>query len=114
MISDHIQQDIFLAFQAGDCLLLNDSADSSCISFLHYFHSAISNHLSIEISMSPEWMVAKNRFNCIVIFIASVLKFQHLSLSLPVFVFPGQTYTPCLMKGKVFSPSGSNYTHELD
>ena len=27
-------------------------------SFLHFFHSAMSNHLSIEISMSPEWMVA--------------------------------------------------------
>ena len=30
----------------------------------HYFQSAISNHLSIAISMSPEWMVASNRFNC--------------------------------------------------
>ena len=34
---------------------------SSCMSFLHYFHSAIGNHLSILISMSPEWMVAQNR-----------------------------------------------------
>ena len=32
--------------------------------YLHYFHSAISNHLSIAISMSPEWVVAYNRFNC--------------------------------------------------
>ena len=30
---------------------------------LRYLHSAIINHLSIVISMSPEWMVAYNRFN---------------------------------------------------
>ena len=30
---------------------------------LYYFHSALSNHLSIAISMSPELMVAYNRFN---------------------------------------------------
>ena len=55
----HIQQDIFLAFQTGGFLLLHESsAESSCLSFLHYFHSAISNHLSIAISMSPERMVA--------------------------------------------------------
>ena len=31
----------------GGCLLLNESsAESSCMSFLHYFHAAISNHLS--------------------------------------------------------------------
>ena len=29
-----------------------------------FFHAAISNHLSIAISMSPEWMVSYNRFNC--------------------------------------------------
>ena len=40
------------------------SAKSSCRSFLRFFHSAIRNHLSIVISMSPEWMVAQNRFNC--------------------------------------------------
>ena len=58
MLSEHIQQDIFLAFQTGGDLLLHErSAESSCMSFLHYFHSAISNHLSIAIS--PEWMVAK-------------------------------------------------------
>ena len=46
VLSDHIQQDIFLAFQIGGCLLLHESsAESSCMSFLHYFHSAISNHL---------------------------------------------------------------------
>ena len=28
-------------------------------------HAAISNHLSIAMSMSPDWMVAQNRFNCI-------------------------------------------------
>ena len=39
---DHIKQDIFLAFQTGGCLLLHgSSAESSCMSFLHYFHSAI-------------------------------------------------------------------------
>ena len=31
----------------GSDLLLNESsAESSCMSFLHYFHAAISNHLS--------------------------------------------------------------------
>ena len=53
----HIKQDIFRLFQTGrpGCLLLHDSsAESSCMSFLHYFHSAISNHLSIAMSMSPE------------------------------------------------------------
>ena len=39
-----------LAFEAGGCLLLHDSgAESSCMSFLHYCHAAISNHLSIAI-----------------------------------------------------------------
>ena len=53
VLSDHIQQDIFLALQTGDCLLLHESsAESSCMSFLHYFHSAMSNHLSIAISLS--------------------------------------------------------------
>ena len=56
---DHVKQDIFLAFQTGGCLLLHESsAESSCMSFLHYFHSAISNHMSEVISMSPESMVA--------------------------------------------------------
>ena len=59
MLSDLIQQDIFLALQTGGCLLLHESsAESLYISFLHFLHSAISNHLSIAISMSPEWMVA--------------------------------------------------------
>ena len=49
-----------LAFQTSDCLLLHESSGS----FLHYFPSAISNHLSIAISMSPAWMVAYNRLNC--------------------------------------------------
>ena len=31
---------------------------SAELSFLHYFHSAISNHLFIAISMSLEWIVA--------------------------------------------------------
>ena len=37
----------------GGCLLLNESsAESSCMSFLHYFHAAISNHLS---EMEARW-----------------------------------------------------------
>ena len=65
VLSDHIKQDIFLAFQTGGCLLLHErSAESSCMSFLHYFHSAISNHLSVAISMSPECLAALNGFNC--------------------------------------------------
>ena len=59
VVSDNIQEDIFWAFQTGCCLLLHESsAESSCMSFLHYFHSAIINHLSITIFMSPECMVA--------------------------------------------------------
>ena len=62
VLSDHIKQDIFLAFQTGGCLLLHESiAERSVLvqkarklCFLQYFHSAISNHLSIAISMSPE------------------------------------------------------------
>ena len=51
--------------QTGGCLLLYESsAESSCISFLHYFHSAISSHLATANSMSPGWMVTLNRFNC--------------------------------------------------
>ena len=47
VLSDHIQQGIFLAFQTGGCLLLYESsAESSCMSFMDYFHTAISNHLS--------------------------------------------------------------------
>ena len=61
VLSDHIKQDIFLAFQTGGCLLLPESsAEGSCMSCMHYFRSAISNHLSIAISMSPKWMVAYN------------------------------------------------------
>ena len=59
VFSDHIKQDTFLAFQTGGCLLLHESsAESSCMSVQCYFHSAMSHHLSIAISMSPEWMVA--------------------------------------------------------
>ena len=57
-LSDHIKQDIFLAFQAGGCILLHESSAESSCSFLCYFHTVISNHLSIVIFMSPEWMVA--------------------------------------------------------
>ena len=58
VLSDHIKQDIFSVFQTDGCLLLHESsADSFQMSFLHFFHSAISNHLSIAISMSPKWMV---------------------------------------------------------
>ena len=56
VLSNHIKQDINLAFQTCGCLLLNESSAES--SFLRYFHSAISKHLSIEISMSSEWVVA--------------------------------------------------------
>ena len=56
VFNDHIKQDACLAFQTGGCLLLHESSvESSCMSFLHYFHSAISSHLSIAISMSPGW-----------------------------------------------------------
>ena len=65
VFSDHITQDICLAFQTGGCLLLPESRAES---------SAISNHLSIAISMSPEWVIALNRFNCTV----------NLTLCLPV------------------------------
>ena len=54
VLSKHIQQHIFLAFEKGGCLLLHESSAESS----HYFHSAISNHLLIAISMSPEWMIA--------------------------------------------------------
>ena len=38
----HIQQNIFLFFQtAGSLLLHESSAETSCMSFLRYFHSAI-------------------------------------------------------------------------
>ena len=63
-LSYHKTRHIFGFFQTGGCSLLNESStESSCwligvLSFLCYFHSAISNHLSIAISMSPEWMVA--------------------------------------------------------
>ena len=56
VLSYIIQQDIFLAFQTPGRLLLHESsAESSC---MHYFNSAISNHLSIAISMARKWMVA--------------------------------------------------------
>ena len=53
LLSDHIKQAMFWAFQTGDCLLLNESsAERYCgRTFLRYFHSAISNHLSISMSM---------------------------------------------------------------
>ena len=50
VLSDHLQQDIVLAFQTGGCLLLHEgSAESSSMSFMHYFHSAISNIPSVNI-----------------------------------------------------------------
>ena len=49
VLSDHIKQDKFFAFQTGGCLLLHESsAESTCMSFLHYFHSAISSHQSLK------------------------------------------------------------------
>ena len=57
VLSGHIKQDIYLGFQTGDCLMLHESSAEICGSFLHYFHLAICKHLSIAISVSPEWMV---------------------------------------------------------
>ena len=58
LLSDHIKQLIFfLAFQTGGCLLLRESessAEGSCMSSLHFFHSAVANRLSTVIFMSPE------------------------------------------------------------
>ena len=53
VLSYHIKHDIFLAFQTGGCLMLHESSAES-MSFLYYFHSAINNHQSIAISMSPK------------------------------------------------------------
>ena len=56
VLSDQ-QHDIFWLFRqvvAYCCMKVVQIAHA----FLHYFHPAISNHLSIAISMSPEWMVA--------------------------------------------------------
>ena len=53
VLSDHIKQDISLAFQTGGCLLLYaSSAESSCMSFLYYLHAAISNPLSEKPNIS--------------------------------------------------------------
>ena len=72
VLSEHIKQDIFLAFQAGGCLLLHESsAESSCGTFIQQY---LSSHLSIGISMSPEWMVALNRFNCTFLIPHSIAK----------------------------------------
>ena len=58
VLSDHIKQDIFLAFQGGcfdnNCCM---KVVQKALPYM-YLHAAIfSNHLSIAISMSPEWMV---------------------------------------------------------
>ena len=65
VLSDHIKQDIFFFFfrqVVASCYMKvvqkGLPAGAFSRSFLHYFHSAISNHLSITISMSTEWMVA--------------------------------------------------------
>ena len=51
-----IQQEIVWALQTSGCLLLQESGtERSYMSFLCKFHSAISNHLSIAISMSTGW-----------------------------------------------------------
>ena len=63
VLSDHIKQDIFWLFRqvvAYCCMIVVQKAHA----FLHYFHSAISSHLSIAISISPELMVTLNWFNC--------------------------------------------------
>ena len=85
VFSDHITQDICFAFQTGGCLLLHESRAR--------LHSAISNHLSIAISMSPEWVIALNRFNCTV----------NLTLCLPV---PSVEYL-C----KQFGPRSGSMNH---
>ena len=51
VLSDHLKQDIFLAFRTDCCLLFHG--------IMHYFHSAISHHLSKAISKSPEWRSIK-------------------------------------------------------
>ena len=59
VLRDLIKQGIFLAFQTGGCLLLYESsAESSSMSFLHYFHTAISNHLSEKPKICLLYMVA--------------------------------------------------------
>ena len=63
VLSDHRKQDVFLAFQTGGCLLLHESRTESSYLSICYFHSAISKHPCIAISMSPQWVVAYNRFN---------------------------------------------------
>ena len=34
------------------------------MSFLYYFHSTISNHMSVAVPMWHGWTVANNMFNC--------------------------------------------------
>ena len=53
---------------------------------LNDFHSAICNHLSIAISMSPKWIVAYNRLYCIYVLLKSImllLRARKSSRSLP-------------------------------
>ena len=77
MLSDHIKQDIFLAFQIGGCLFVHESsAESSCRSFLHYFYAQISNHLSIAISMSPDGWLLKTSLNVHVVCCVSAYKYD--------------------------------------
>ena len=52
-----------ICFSHYEMLLFTAVLTLACMNFLHYFNSAISNPLSIAISISPEWMVL--RFNCI-------------------------------------------------
>ena len=50
VLSDHLFSWQRKSLLAGGCFLLNiSSAESSCMSFLHYFHTAISNHLSVKV-----------------------------------------------------------------
>ena len=56
VLSDHIKQDIFLAFQTGGCLLLYENRAECSFMLIHYFDSAISSHLngwSLEMSFIP-------------------------------------------------------------
>ena len=88
VLSDHIKHNTFLAFLTGGRLLLNESSEESS-SFLRYFHSAISNHLSIVISMSSEGMVAQNRFDCMSLYSEENLKNS---------IFNGTSFTEHQMK----------------
>ena len=65
MLSDHIKQDIFLAYQAGSCVLLYESS-AEARAFLYYFRSAISDQMSTMVSWSFETGLKQVLSNCTV------------------------------------------------